>query len=162
MQYSKQILPVPTIGVSAVVINNHLQVLLIKRNKPPACGLWSIPGGKQEPGESIKQACEREVWEETGLTVEVKNVLAVIERRKEGFHYIIIDFFAEFVGRHSMPVAQSDVSEARWVSIAELEQFSLVEGLYRIIQTAVRQSESGEDSGLGDPDGKGTDFICIN
>ena len=161
MPENKQILPTPTIGVSAVVINTKGQVLLIKRNKPPAHGLWSIPGGKQEPGESVKQACEREVLEETGLTVEVKNIIAVVERRIQGFHYIIIDFFAECNGEHAMPDAQSDVSDARWVSIDELGQFSLVEGLQRIIRLAVQQFESREESGLRDPDGKGTDFICI-
>ncbi|WP_305906434.1 NUDIX hydrolase [Methylomarinum sp. Ch1-1] len=159
MQNSKPTIPTPTIGVSAVVFNQQGQILLIKRDKPPALGLWSIPGGKQEPGESIGEACRREVLEETGLDVEVKNIIALVERRLEGFHYIIIDFFAEYHGDRSDPVAQSDVSEARWVSVDDLSQFSMVEGLDAILQTASEQFHRGGEQGLVNVDGNGTDFI---
>lgn len=162
MQKSKQNRVIPAIGVGAVVLNQRGQILLIKRNKPPAFGLWSVPGGKQEPGETVKEACTREVWEETQLRVEVKNVLALAERRLEGFHYVIIDFYAEFPGERTAPVAQSDVSEAVWVDPNDLAGFDLVDGLEPILHSAVDQFQQGLPRGLVDLQGDGTDFICIN
>ncbi len=153
-------LPTPTIGVAAVILNPQGQVLLIKRDKAPAFGLWSIPGGKQEPGESVKQACEREVLEETGLAVEAKSIIAVVERQIEGFHYLIVDFFAEIDDQQIEPVAQSDVSAARWVPVAELSQYDLVAGLQRIIQMAERLFQQRQQLGLCDAEGKGTDFVA--
>jgi len=127
-------LPVPTLGVSGIVFNNQKQILLIQRNQPPAMGFWSIPGGKLEAGESLVEACRREVKEETGLDTEVKNIVAVIERRVEGFHYVIIDYLALLVdGENTQPIPQSDVSEAKWVSLEHLNDYALVEGLAEII-----------------------------
>ena len=94
MQNNTHSLPVPALGVSGIVFNNQQQILLIQRNQPPAMGCWSIPGGKLEPGESLVEACQREIKEETGLDTEVKNIVAVVERRVEGFHYVIIDYLA--------------------------------------------------------------------
>jgi ADP-ribose pyrophosphatase YjhB (NUDIX family) len=113
MQNNTHSLPVPTLGVSGIVFNNQKQILLIRRNQPPAMGLWSIPGGKLEQGESLVEACKREIKEETGLDTEVKNIVAVVERRVEGFHYVIIDYIALLADEeNSQPIAQSDVSEA--------------------------------------------------
>ncbi len=88
-------LPKPGLGVGGVVFNKSGEVLLIKRNQAPACGLWSIPGGRLEPGENLASACVREFYEETSLEVEVKKVIAVVERKLEGFHYIIVDFLVD-------------------------------------------------------------------
>ncbi len=93
-----QPLPVPTLGVSGIVFNQKNQILLIRRNQPPAMGFWSIPGGKLEAGESLAEACQREIKEETGLITEVKHIVAVVERRVESFHYVIIDYLAQLVG----------------------------------------------------------------
>ncbi len=110
---TKKMIPEPKVGVSAVVFNTSGCILLIKRNKAPALGLWSIPGGRHEAGESLQEACKREVFEETGLTVDVQGILAVVERRIESFHYVVIDFIATLIDDINIqPVAQSDVSEA--------------------------------------------------
>lgn len=159
MRQSKQNRVIPAIGVGAVVLNRRGQILLIKRNKPPAFGRWSIPGGKQEPGETVKEACVREVWEETQLRVSIKNIIAVVERRLEGFHYVIIDFYAEFPGERTAPTAMTDVSEAVWVNPGELAGFNLVDGLKPILCSAVDQFQQGQPRGLMDVQGDGTDFI---
>lgn len=152
--------PIPAIGVAGVVFNDKNAVLLICRNKPPACGQWSIPGGRLEPGESLMAACRREVKEETGLDVEVENILSVIERRVENFHYVIVDFMTSLVSKSSfVPIAKTDVSEARWVSITELDDFDLVDGLQEIIRRANGYYRQGLSVGLTDYTGKGTDFI---
>lgn len=153
-------LPVPSIGVGGVLFNKHRQVLLIKRNQPPAQGLWSIPGGKLEPGESLVEACRREYYEETHLDVEVKQIVAVVERRLEGFHYVIVDFFVELVDEGKcFPIAQSDVAEAKWVSLDGLGQYELVVGLADIIARTYGCLGKGGLTGLQDVDLAGTDFI---
>jgi len=154
-----KLLPLPVIGVSGLVFNGQ-QVLMIKRDQPPAQGLWSIPGGKQEAGETLVQACQREVEEETGLVVDVKHLVAVVERQLEGFHYVIMDFLAVLANPSEMePIAQSDVSEARWVNLEDLPNYPLVEGLYEIIMRSYRVFNGECKAGLYDVGDTRTDFI---
>lgn len=160
MQDNDTKFPIPAIGVGGIVFNNRKQVLMIKRNQSPAMGLWSIPGGKLEAGESLSEACHREIKEETGLDTETKNIVAVVERRIEGFHYVIIDYLAQLVDEeNSLPIAQSDVAEARWVSLDQLSHYDLVEGLREIIVRAFPVHNGGGPAGLYDTDAPGTDYI---
>lgn len=153
-------LPIPAIGVGGVVFNSRGEVLMICRNKEPAMGQWSIPGGCLEPGESLVEACRREIKEETGIDVKVKNILAVVERRVEKFHYVIIDFFAELEpGSICLPVPQTDVSEAKWVMLDQLKNLNLVVGLEEIIRRAYRTCHENDRGGLIDIEGDSTDFI---
>lgn len=152
--------PTPAIGVGGVVFNKKREVLLICRNKEPALGQWSIPGGCLDPGESLVDACRREIREETGMEVKVKNIVAVVERRFENFHYIIIDFFAEMEpGCIHQPIAQTDVSEAKWILMDELSNLNLVEGLEEIIRRAYRICRENDQTGLVDVEECQTDFI---
>jgi 8-oxo-dGTP diphosphatase len=154
--------PIPSIGVGGVLFNKHHQVLLIKRNQAPAQGLWSIPGGKLEPGESLVEACRREYYEETNLEVEVKQIVAVVERRLEGFHYVIVDFYVELVDEDKcIPVAQSDVADAKWVSLDGLEQYALVVGLKEIIMRTYDCLAKGRVGGLQAVKMERTDFILL-
>ena len=153
--------PVPGIGVGVggILLNSH-QVLLIKRNQPPAQGLWSIPGGKLEAGETLVEACRREFYEETNLDVEVEHIVAVVERRLEGFHYVIIDFCVQLVDEHQcFPIAQSDVAEAKWISLADLGQYDLVIGLAEIINRTHHARKQNDLIGLQDVHSNATDFI---
>lgn len=153
-------LPIPAIGVGGVVFNSKGEVLMICRNKQPAMGQWSVPGGCLDPGESLVDACRREIKEETGMDVNVKNIVAVVERRLDKFHYVIIDFFAELEpGSISLPVPQTDVSEARWVVMDELNTLNLVVGLEEIIRRADRSRREKDRNGLIDIEGCNTDFI---
>jgi 8-oxo-dGTP diphosphatase len=152
--------PIPSIGVGGLLFNQHRQVLLIKRNQPPAQGLWSIPGGKLESGESLVEACRREFYEETNLDIEVRHIVAVVERRLEGFHYGIIDFFVELRDEEKChPIAQSDVDEAKWVGLEDLMEHDLVVGLAEIIRRTYGGLAKGGLTGLHDIDLLGTDFI---
>ncbi|MDO8939008.1 MAG: NUDIX domain-containing protein [Methylicorpusculum sp.] len=152
--------PIPAIGVSGIVFNAQHNVLLIKRNQPPALGLWSIPGGKLEAGETLVEACRREVKEETGMDVRVVSMVAVVERRIDQFHYVIVDFLAELEEAcSSIPVAQTDVSEARWVSMQQLDDFELVPGLQEIMVRTYDAYCRGEFPGFCDASSVGSDFI---
>jgi 8-oxo-dGTP diphosphatase len=158
--YSTPSLPVPAIGVGGIVFNCQKQVLMIQRNQPPAMGFWSIPGGKLEPGESLAEACQREIKEETGLETKVKNIVAVAERRIEGFHYFIIDFLAILMDETNIfPIAQSDVAKARWISLEHLTNYDLVAGLAEIIMRSYRMHSGNHLAGLYDVDARGTDYI---
>ncbi|MDO9104605.1 MAG: NUDIX domain-containing protein [Methylovulum sp.] len=152
--------PVPMIGVAGIVFNNQQQVLLIRRNQRPAAGLWSVPGGKLEAGETLVDACRREIQEETGLNVDVKTITAVVERRLEGFHYVIMDFLALPSGEEdNAPVAQSDAADARWVGLENLPDYPLVTGLPEIIMRTFNAYRRGLATGLYDVNGTGADFI---
>lgn len=141
--------PKPVIGVGGIVFDNRQQVLLIRRGQPPAQGLWSVPGGRQESGETLVEACAREILEETGLAVAIKGIVAVVERRLEGFHYVIIDFLATPLDETGMPpIAGGDVSEAYWVGLDTLPTYALVEGLEAIIRRAYRCGVADREVGL--------------
>jgi 8-oxo-dGTP diphosphatase len=153
-------LPVPSIGVGGLLFNRHRQVLLIKRNQAPAKGLWSIPGGRLEPGESLVETCRREFYEETNLDVEVKHIIAVVDRQLEGFHYVIIDYWVQLVDENKcVPIAQSDVAEAKWISLDDLGLYDVVVGLTEIILSAYQSQAEEVLVGLHDVDLAGTDYI---
>ena len=153
--------PRPGIGVSAIIFDAQERVLLIKRGQPPAFGQWHAPGGKLEPGETIMIACQREVEEETGISgIEIDCLLAVVERRVEGFHYVIIDFLAHLTQLTPIkPVAADDVLDARWVTEFELSGLGLAEGLLPILQRARKIYRGELQGGLYDVSGTGSDFL---
>lgn len=113
----------PCVAVGAVVFNDN-RVLLVRRGKPPALNLWAIPGGSVKIGESLQEAAEREIFEETGVTIRaLKPVYTfdVIDHDSSGgirFHYVITDLTADYI--RGVPKAGDDAYEARWVSPDEL------------------------------------------
>ena len=94
----------PLIGVGVVVWRDS-KFLLIKRGKEPRKGQWSLPGGKQQFGETLREASLREVEEETGLTVTLTNLIDVVDSITAGehgstlFHYTLIIFCSESTQR---------------------------------------------------------------
>ena len=144
----------PRVGVGGIVIDRG-RVLLVRRGQAPLKGEWSIPGGLVEVGESLKQAVEREIEEETGLRVRPVDVLGVFERviRAKGpharrgrvqYHYVLIDFLCELRrpdrgnGGRTEPRPLTDVTDARWVSEGELGDFRLAAAARKVIQQAFR------------------------
>lgn len=127
---------VPRLAVSAVVLDAGGRVLLIERGKPPGEGLWSVPGGSVELGETVAVAAAREVREETGLEVTVGELVAVVERiQPGGYHYVILDYLA-FAAEGQVPVAGGDARAARFVALEELSALPLTEGLVAVIERA--------------------------
>ena len=156
---SSPLSPNPSLGVSAIIFDQDERVLLIRRGKPPAAGFWHVPGGKLEAGESLVEGVRREVKEETGLDVNIGPIMAVVERRQEGFHYVIVDFLARLANPDQTDLlAADDADAAAWVAENELDKFPIAEGLLPILERA-RLAHRGERLGLVDADGLGTDFI---
>lgn len=112
----------------AIVLDDQGRLLLVRRGRPPGKGLWSVPGGKCESGESAGQACIRETLEETGLTVRPLRHAGRVERATgSGDVFIIDDFVCEVVGGALR--AGDDATDARWVSAGEMTPAQLTEGL---------------------------------
>jgi 8-oxo-dGTP diphosphatase len=127
----------PQSAVGAIVMRGG-KVLLVRRNKPPGMGLWAIPGGRVTLGETLREAARREVKEETGVTVKVKDpvyAFDLIERDDQGrirFHYVIVDLLADYVGGELNP--DSDASEARWISSQELKELSVSQATRELLK----------------------------
>ncbi len=124
----------PVVAVGAFVFDAEGRVLLVERARPPGAGLWSVPGGKLEPAETLAQAVAREVREETGLTVEVGPLACVVERIGDGFHFVILDYLARPIG--GALAAATDVSAARFVGEHELAALPLTDGLVDVLARA--------------------------
>ena len=117
----------PAVAVGLVARDPGGRLLLVRRGNPPAQGAWSLPGGRVEAGETLAGAVARELREETGLTARIGEVAGVVERIGEGYHYVIVDLWAELDGAE--PVAGDDAVAARLVDQAELPRLDLSPGL---------------------------------
>ncbi|MGJ3230955.1 MAG: NUDIX hydrolase [Oceanicaulis sp.] len=102
-----------TLGVGLVVWRSD-EVLLIRRGKPPFEGLWSIPGGKVEPGETLAAAALRELAEETGTKAEIAGLIDVFENISPHGHFVMVDYAARWLSGE--PQAGDDALEARFMS----------------------------------------------
>jgi 8-oxo-dGTP diphosphatase len=99
-------------------MNEAGQLLLIKRRNEPGAGLWSLPGGRIEPGETDQQAVIREVAEETGLRVTCGALLGAVERPGLAGTVVDIRDYLAFVAGGEL-AAGDDAADARWVTPQE-------------------------------------------
>ena len=128
----------PQLAVGVFVFDAAGRVLLVQRGRPPGQGLWSVPGGKLEWGESVTDACQREVQEETGIEVTVGPFVTWIERVGDTYHYVILDFVATPVDSAALPQAGDDATDARWLTLQELSDLPLTTGLLPVLEQARR------------------------
>jgi 8-oxo-dGTP diphosphatase len=135
-------LPSPIVGVGAVIWNDRDEIVLIRRGQEPRRSEWSIPGGKLEWGELVRDGILREVQEETGLVVEILGLIDVVDSVRGDssgavlHHYVLIDFSVRHLSGEL--AAGSDAAEARWVPVTALAEYSLWTETRRIIETAQR------------------------
>lgn len=124
----------PEVAVGGVVVHDGA-LLLVRRRQPPGVGRWSVPGGRVHRGETLHEAVVREVAEETGLEVAVDRFLGWTERiaDADADHFVILDFLAVPAAPSPVPVAGDDAGEARFVDLAEVAEYDLVEGLYEFL-----------------------------
>lgn len=134
--------PRPILAVSAAIFRDfrEARVLIVRRARPPAHGLYTLPGGVVELGETLQQAVIREIREETGLAIEpvllagyreaiVRDGAGRIER-----HFVILPFAARLIGGELS--LNEELAEARWLTPSELSALHTTEGLAAIVNTA--------------------------
>jgi len=114
---------VPRVAVGAVIVSDN-KILLVKRKNPPHQNEWAIPGGKVKWGESLQQAAEREILEESGIHIKAQEpvyTFELIERDEQQrviWHYIIVDLMCCFLSGEVQ--ASSDARAARWFDKKDL------------------------------------------
>jgi ADP-ribose pyrophosphatase YjhB (NUDIX family) len=130
----------PSLAVAGIAFDDAGRVLLVKRGRPPAEGLWSVPGGKVELGESLEEACVREMREETGLVVEVCDRVTIVERISRddsgaiSHHYVIVELLVAV--RSGTPRAGSDASEVGFFALETVESMATTDGLIPVLRQA--------------------------
>lgn len=120
----------PEVGVAAILVDDE-DLLLVRRASPPHEGLWTLPGGRIEAGETAVEAVVRELREETGLDGICDRFVGFVEllpEETEGRHLVILEFEL-FLLERVEPVAASDVAEARWVHEWDVAEQALTPGL---------------------------------
>lgn len=136
----------PVVAVGVVVIDDD-RVLLVQRAKPPSVGRWTVPGGKVELGESLEEAALRELLEETGMTATLGPLVEVLDRvvrdddGRIAYHFVILDFVGS--DPRGTLCAASDSLDARFVPLAELDDYPLTDGLREVIARA-KAAQAGE------------------
>lgn len=138
----------PQLAVSAAVFRDG-RLLVVRRARAPANGLYTLPGGRVEMGETLIEAVRREVREETALEIEVialagyREIILKGERAKDDSvvsgHFVILPFAARWV---SGEVAlNEELDDARWIVPEELKGLKTTEGLAGIVETAAKMVE---------------------
>jgi ADP-ribose pyrophosphatase YjhB (NUDIX family) len=131
----------PFLAASAVIVRTG-RLLVVRRARPPAHGLFTLPGGGVEVGETLHAAVAREVREETGLTVAPLALAGhreVIARDAAGAvlrHFVILAFAARWIAGE--PQLNEELAEARWIAPDELATLNTTEGLAEIVAAAMQ------------------------
>jgi 8-oxo-dGTP diphosphatase len=118
---------VPCVG--AVVHDTHGRLLLIRRGHAPSAGLWSVPGGRMEAGETEAQAVVREIAEETGLRVRPDRVLGRVRIDGDGVVFTVTDWACTLLDPVQQPVAGDDAADVAFVDAAGLAGLDMAPGV---------------------------------
>lgn len=111
---------VPCVG--AIVHDAAGRLLLIRRGHEPHVGLWSLPGGRVEDGETLEQAVRREVAEETGLVVRPGAVAGRVSIPASGVVYDVVDLVCTLDRPDQTPVAADDATDVVFADADALER----------------------------------------
>jgi len=132
----------PVLAVSAAIFRGG-KVLIVRRARKPALGIYTLPGGGVETGETLIEAVIREVHEETALAIEPAGLAgyreAIVRDAQSGVerHFVILCFAARWRGGE--PVLNDELDDARWVDPAEIASLHTTEGLAEIVAAASAQ-----------------------
>lgn len=130
----------PILGVGGIIFREET-VLLAQRGHEPGKGMWSLPGGAVELGESLEDALKREIYEEVSIRIEIGGLVRVLEKiipDEEGrirFHYVIADYWGWVV--KGIPEPGSDVTAVRFLGLHEVCSLDIDEEVRHTIQLAI-------------------------
>ena len=137
----------PFVAVSAAIIRDG-RVLIVQRAQPPMRGVFTLPGGVVEAGESLHQALMREIDEEVGMAIEPVALAGhreVIARDGEGKaerHFIILAFASRWISGE--PKVNEELAEAHWMRPDAIAPLKTTEGLREIIDAAFEWMDAGD------------------
>lgn len=129
----------PYLAVSAAIFRDG-RVLIVRRAQPPANGLYTLPGGVVEIGETLIEAVSREVREETGLEIEphglagYRQVIARDDTGRIERHFVILPFAARWLAGEIL--LNDELAEGHWLAPTELSALKTTEGLADIVAAA--------------------------
>jgi len=135
----------PYLAVSAAIIRDG-RVLVARRARGPALGIWSVPGGVVEAGETLTEALVREIEEETAMTIEPvalaghREVVVRDQDQRVSRHFVILCFAARWISGDLR--LNEELAEARWLKPVELAGLKTTEGLAEIVATAFERMET--------------------
>ena len=132
----------PPIVATGVAIVEGDEILLIQRGSEPNKGLWAVPGGKVDWGETLAEAATREVKEETGLLVKLDEVIWVGESIEDDHHLVLIDFLGQATGGEL--VAADDAISAMWVRIENAYELEMPATMYELLDVLVEMMDEDE------------------
>ena len=129
----------PVVGVGVAIVDFG-KVVLVKRGAEPALGKWSFPGGAVELGEVVQDAAVREAKDECGLDIKLVDgkpidaydILIQDETGRLRYHYVLLLFLARPEDGNLKPI--SDVTDAKWVPLNEVENYDLTESVRSFIR----------------------------
>jgi ADP-ribose pyrophosphatase YjhB (NUDIX family) len=140
--------PIPGVGI-AVIRDGAL--LMVKRGRGPNAGLWAIPGGKVEYGESMPKAAVRELREETGIEVELEGVVWVGDAMGPGhppdWHYTLVDYRARMIGGRL--AAADDAEEVAWVPLGEVLDLPVTPTMPGLVASLLAERAGGDPDEVG-------------
>jgi 8-oxo-dGTP diphosphatase len=135
----------PFLAVSAAIIRDG-RVLVARRARGPALGVWTMPGGVVEAGETLTEALMREIQEETAITIEPvalaghREVLVRDEGKRVSRHFVILCFAARWIAGE--PQLNDELAEARWLRLEDLAGLETTEGLAEIVASAFERLDA--------------------
>ena len=139
----------PYLAVSAAIVRDG-RLLVVRRAKPPAQPVYTFPGGVVEAGETLLEALQREIAEETALTIAPlglaghREFIVRDEASRVARHFVILAFAARWIAGEPLP--SEEIAEARWVDPGELDALPTTEGLAEIARAALAQVEQSGNS----------------
>ena len=134
----------PIIAVGGIIFHEDT-VLLVRRNREPAMGQWSLPGGAVELGERLEEALKREIHEEVSIKIGIGGLVRLLDRvvhdeeRRVRFHYVIADYWGWKIS--GQPCAASDISDARFVTLKEARKLGIHEEVEATISMAMKMRD---------------------
>ena len=135
----------PYLAVSAAIIRDG-RILIAQRARGPALGVWTLPGGVVEAGETLIEALKREVHEETAITIEPvalaghREVVVRDDGGRVSRHFVILCFASRWIAGE--PQLNEELAEARWLRPAELNGLKTTDGLAEIVASAFERIQA--------------------
>jgi 8-oxo-dGTP diphosphatase len=136
----------PYLAVSAAIIRDR-RVLVARRARGASTGVFTMPGGVVEAGETLHEALAREIMEETGIAIEPvglageREYITRDEAGRVSRHFVILCFACRWISGEGVPLLE-ELSELRWLTPAELAGLQTTAGLAEIVASAFRLMEA--------------------